>query len=208
MKPVICFDMGGTLVRFEQKFNMYNALSNEFDIPEENIRHFIKSSISILNCDKKQASLKIRCYFELPKESENIIECLIARKADFTLFDDTIDTLNLLKQREYNLIVMSNAISFRTYSLEEMGLSDYISHAAYSFDYGYTKPQQQFFSKVEKNIHISNGQGIIMIGDSLNEDVCGAINAGWSAIYLNRKNKQSVNCRQVNTLRELLCLFQ
>ena len=46
-----------------------------------------------------------------------------------------------------------------------------------------------------------------MIGDSLNEDVCGAINAGWSAIYLNRKNKQSVNCRQVNTLRELLCLF-
>jgi len=209
MKPILCFDLGGTLIRFENAGSMYASLSQIMSIPEEDIRSFVRQSLATINCKKDKAASLLIKNFKVPDNLFYEIENILATKSRYSLFPDTIDTLDTLRQRGYIQIIMSNAISFRTYSLEEMGLSKYICFAAYSFNFGYTKPQQEFFREVDKHIARSLECRITMIGDSYTNDICGAFKAGWDAVYVNRQeqNISAVPCLQIHQLSDLLTWF-
>lgn len=103
----------------------------------------------------------------------------------WNLFTDVEPTLQALKWRGYILCVVSN-FDHRLYDIAKgcPGLAA-IDHWFASVDVGYQKPCVEFFRSVEQRL-ATESQRFLMIGDSLEADYEGAINAKWQARWLNR----------------------
>ena len=120
---------------------------------------------------------------------ESIYEALRTRTPDIrVLFEDTLSTLAVLKERGYLLGVVSN----RHYGgapfhedLREMGLLDYIElrHMAISADLGIRKPNPDIFSHALNSLNVSPEEAV-MVGDSLRGDITGAKRLNILAIWM------------------------
>ncbi len=103
------------------------------------------------------------------------------------LFDDTLSTLTVLKERGYILGVVTN----RHYGgkpfyedLQFMGLLDYFEydHMAISADMGIRKPNPDIFLYALKRLKVQPEEAT-MVGDSLKADVLGAKMLNMMAIW-------------------------
>jgi HAD superfamily hydrolase (TIGR01549 family) len=113
------------------------------------------------------------------KLGENIFEALRIRNSESRLlFDDTLSTLAVLKQRGYILGVVTN----RHYGgrpfhedLQTMGLLDYFEydHMAISADLGIRKPNPNIFMYALNRLNVPPEEAA-MVGDSLRADILGA----------------------------------
>lgn len=72
--------------------------------------------------------------------------------------------------------------------LHNTGLDRYIQRMVISDEIGIQKPDPRLFRYAEMATG-ANRENIVMIGDNPDNDVSGAINAGWKAIYYDRKGK-------------------
>lgn len=112
-------------------------------------------------------------------------------------------------QKKYTLHIISNG--FRETTLTKMdlsGLNPYFTNVIISEEVGVNKPDKAVFQyaldKAGANLEES-----IMIGDSLEADIYGAMNFGMKAIFFNPLNKEKpadVNI-QIGHLEELINLF-
>lgn len=59
-----------------------------------------------------------------------------------------------------------------------------------SYDVGVNKPDKRIFELMEKHLKLSK-EKLFYIGDSLENDVVGANNAGWKVIWINRYNAET-----------------
>jgi putative hydrolase of the HAD superfamily len=88
----------------------------------------------------------------------------------------------------YRLAVGSNAdVSdgpMLAAALARLGISQYFSNFFSSVDLKVRKPDPTFFKKIEKSMGVQPSE-IVMIGDSNVNDVVGAVQAGWRAIWFN-----------------------
>ncbi len=110
---------------------------------------------------------------------EDIFEALRIRNSESRLlFDDTLSTLGVLKQRGYILGVVTN----RHYGgrpfyedLQIMGLLDYFEydHMAISADLGVRKPHPDIFMYALNSFNVPPDEAA-MVGDSLRADILGA----------------------------------
>ncbi|UCH42827.1 MAG: HAD family hydrolase [Dehalococcoidales bacterium] len=124
------------------------------------------------------------------------------RFEDIELFDDVLPTLNEL-QGKYTLGLLSNGNSYP----ERCGLECIFQFVVFSQDYGVEKPDPEFFQIALKEAGCSKEQ-LLNVGDSLNNDVIGATDAGIKCVWLNRKRINIPNDVQVkyeiHSLSELL----
>lgn len=100
------------------------------------------------------------------------------------LFPHTHETLTYLKQK-YSLHLISNGFKESTeYKVKNTQLTPYFENVIISEVIGVNKPDKAIFeyalSKANANVNTS-----LMIGDSLEADVRGALNFGMDAIYFN-----------------------
>jgi HAD superfamily hydrolase (TIGR01549 family) len=119
---------------------------------------------------------------------EAIFEALRVRiPAIRVLFEDTLTTLTVLKERGYLLGVVTN----RDYGgqpfyedLSQMGLLDYIDYAtmAISADLGVRKPHADIFMHALNALHVTPEEAA-MVGDSLRADIVGAKKLHLLAIW-------------------------
>ncbi len=110
---------------------------------------------------------------------EDIYEALRIRNSESRLlFDDTLSTLAVLKQRGYILGIVTN----RHYGgrpfyedLQVMGLLDYFEydHMAISADLGIRKPNPDIFMYALNRLNVPPEEAA-MVGDSLKADILGA----------------------------------
>ncbi|ADU29921.1 HAD-superfamily hydrolase, subfamily IA, variant 1 [Evansella cellulosilytica DSM 2522] len=68
---------------------------------------------------------------------------------------------------------------------------------------GFHKPDYRLFSFVKESVNMKNEE-CIYIGDSWSQDVVGAKNAGWDAIFLNTRNEERKTDHEV--IKELYTL--
>ena len=95
----------------------------------------------------------------------------------------------LARTRELaRLGLLSNTQSFDLDFLERLGLTSLISNRFLSAETGFLKPEPGAFETVQKRLSLFPGQ-IAMVGDSWNDDVLGALEAGWTAIWVNREGR-------------------
>ena len=113
------------------------------------------------------------------------------------LFAGVEKVLQLLKEKGQRIGVISN-MDPRLYGiLQEAGLQHYFEFILPSYDAKCSKPHIDIFKcaleKHSKEPTMPNE--CCHIGDTLNEDYLGAIQAGWNAILVNPSNSQdSIKC--------------
>jgi putative hydrolase of the HAD superfamily len=96
------------------------------------------------------------------------------------LFPEVLDALTVLS-RSYVLGLLSNGNGYP----ERSGLGGTFASVVFSQDHGVEKPDRRLFDVAAAEVGCEPGE-LVMVGDSLPNDVNGAQNAGWRAIWLNR----------------------
>lgn len=105
------------------------------------------------------------------------------------LIEGTIETLDYLKDN-YKLHIITNGFSFvQEVKLQKSNLTDYFVTITNSELAGHKKPHENIFQYALTLANASKNQSI-MVGDSIEADVLGAINFGMKAVYFNPANEQ------------------
>lgn len=126
------------------------------------------------------------------------------RFADTRPYDDVLPTLDALHGR-YRLGLLSNGNSYP----ERCGLPDRFDFVVFSQDYGFEKPDRRLFAIALAQAGCAP-QELLHVGDSLTNDVGGAMGAGVRSVWLNRDGQENATGVQpdfeVTSLTELLGL--
>ena len=121
------------------------------------------------------------------------------------LFPHTHEVLNYLAGK-YTLHIITNGFEeAQIIKMEESKLSPYFQEVIISEHTGFSKPDIRIFDYAMKKTG-ATARDSIMIGDGLEVDVLGALNAEWDAIYFNPDKKfheQDVTY-EISSLVELL----
>ncbi|MDE6549727.1 MAG: YjjG family noncanonical pyrimidine nucleotidase [Muribaculaceae bacterium] len=111
--------------------------------------------------------------------------------------------------KKYLIGVLTNGFTEAQYrKLHSTGLDRYIQRMVISDEIGIQKPDARIFRYAEQETG-AIAETTIMIGDNPDNDIQGALNAGWQAIYFDRKSKPfSSNSHlymgKTNTLLDIL----
>ena len=123
------------------------------------------------------------------------------RFEDILLFDDVLPTLTAL-QGGYALGLLSNG---NTYP-ERCGLGGYFQFVVFAQDHGIQKPDPRLFEIAIERAGCTERQ-LLHVGDSFQNDVIGAKQAGIKSVWLNRQGKNNKAAQQpdfeISSLREL-----
>ena len=117
------------------------------------------------------------------------IHDLYIRSFKVDLVPSVADVLEALS-RKYALAVISNAMSdVPRRAIERSGLERYLDAVVISRDLGIRKPDPEIFRFTLKNLGIESYEAV-HVGDSLDDDVQGAKNAGMGAIWIERPSEE------------------
>lgn len=122
---------------------------------------------------------------------------------DLIPYPETISVLKELKARDYKIAVVSNAPPIHPETLQNLGLHAYVDAWIFSCDVGANKPDPIVFQAALARVGVQPGEAL-MVGDSLEKDVEGAIAAGIDAIQIVRPGTVSDYTNQITNLNELL----
>lgn len=143
----------------------------------------------------------------LSKEmSLKFLEILPTKKI---LFPYTIEILDYLIDKQYQLHLITNGFEKIQWSkLSNSGLTNYFTHVVTSEKSNSLKPKKEIFDYA---LNISGAQlhQSIMLGDNLDADIQGAINAGMDTVFVNHINTSTIlrPTYIINHLKELLTIF-
>lgn len=119
------------------------------------------------------------------------------------LFDGAIEVLEYLRPK-YKLHIITNGFAtVQDKKINNAALSGYFETITNSESAGVKKPNSIIFDYAV-NVAKASKKNSIMIGDCLDADVNGALNAGLDAIFFNEKKVEAPeNIKQINHLLEL-----
>ena len=98
------------------------------------------------------------------------------------LFPDVIETLDYLKKKGYQMHIITNGFSeVQRKKIASSGLGPYFTRIFISEEVKYPKPDKRIFQHALKNCNAKKSRSI-MIGDSWESDIIGAMNTGISQV--------------------------
>lgn len=101
------------------------------------------------------------------------------------LVDGAIEILQSLRAAEVSTGILSNGFAdVQHRKIKRAGLNKLIDLTVLSDDIGIQKPDRRLYIHAMERSGDCNPLHHLMIGDNPDTDICGAINAGWSAILL------------------------
>lgn len=227
IKPVpykhLFFDLDHTLWDFESNARstlatLYKALNlekkgiHDFDLFHKNyLEHNEKLWERYRNGSIRQDELRIKRMrlalldFKIADEtlasemSQQFLELLPTRTI---LFPYTVEILQYLKDKQYILHLVTNGFEKTQHSkLKYSGLDTFFSAVITSEGSNSLKPERAIFDYA---LHQTGARAdnSIMIGDSIEVDIQGAINAGWDQILINHLGIQP-SIRPTYTVKNL-----
>jgi putative hydrolase of the HAD superfamily len=125
------------------------------------------------------------------------------------LFPDTIEVLHYLKDKGYRLHIITNGFESTQHSkMTYSGLDGFFEQVITSEGSNSLKPQKEIFDYALAKAG-ARPEESIMIGDALDVDIAGAINAGMDQVHVNYNNlPQNIKpTYTVTHLRELKEIF-
>ena len=134
------------------------------------------------------------------------LELLPTRKI---LFADAIETLQYLKDKGYQLHLITNGFEETQHcKLRNCGISDFFVEVVTSEGSNSMKPKKEIFEYALTKAKALQHQSI-MIGDSIEVDIKGALNAGIDQVYVNHLGEICTikPTFTVYTLKELQNIF-
>ncbi len=214
MKPkVISFDLDGTLVdkNFDDSlwFQELPRLYAE--------KHGVSFQEAWKHCTDSYAGLgdqDLRWYdidhwlsqFEISVPSSKLIDDLSHM---IKLFDDSVPALESLKNKGYDLIVLSNANrKFLDVKIKAEGMKYFFSRVySVTSDFGQVKKSRDVYEKICAELKIAPGE-MVHVGDHEGFDYLAPLEAGVHAFLLDRFGRHpQVSKNKVATLEEFAKLF-
>ncbi|MHB8483155.1 MAG: HAD-IA family hydrolase [Nitrospiria bacterium] len=121
------------------------------------------------------------------------------------LFPDTTDVLTALKQKGYRLGMITN-FDTRVYEVTgALGIGHLLDTMTLSSEAGAPKPDPAIFHKAVEAHQVKPSEAL-HVGDSLSDDVKGALNAGLQAVLIDRRHlfQPDEDYIKIESLTELL----
>ena len=207
---VIVFDLDNTLIDRQRAFTEMLKDRIELTLPEDK-KHLKEQAIQdILMWDdngtvSRSVSFKKYCdkYEVTCMTSEELSTYWTTISGSVVyLFDDVIDVIAYLKEK-YRLAILTNGspISQRR-KLESTGILNMFELSVVSGEVGIDKPDPRIFDVMCERLNVKP-EDCLYIGDNYVNDVLGARNAGWNAIYLNRLHLASDETQMIDSLEKL-----
>ena len=125
-----------------------------------------------------------------------------------TLFDGTIEILTYLKAK-YSLHIITNGFGeIQNDKIEKSGIKSFFTELITSDEVGLKKPNPKVFEYALSKANAKT-QESIMIGDSMEADIQGAINVGMKAIHFNPdkllfKKHHKIEINHLNEIKNYL----
>ncbi|MBC7866266.1 MAG: noncanonical pyrimidine nucleotidase, YjjG family [Gloeobacteraceae cyanobacterium ES-bin-316] len=114
--------------------------------------------------------------------SADFLEILPTQKE---VFPHTFEIMDYLKAKKYDLHLITNGFEKTQWSkLQHCGLDKYFTHVITSESSNSLKPKKEIFEYAMAKAGASTRDSI-MIGDNLDADIQGGINAGMDTIFVN-----------------------
>lgn len=195
---------------------------NKINIPYDSLKPFLQKGLPWHEYEKSHKELfKKDTWWEyVNKYLENILITLGISKAKeiasafkdhyldiqyWHLYDDTIQTLETLKEAGYIHIIASNHVPELPLLLQQLNLTQYFDHIYCSAMMNYEKPNVHFFKEIFNDLGYDHEY--IMIGDNYNADIRAAKHANiQKAILVHNPNKMRYEdaCENLYEVIELL----
>ncbi len=122
------------------------------------------------------------------------------------LKEGCLDTLTYLAGR-YRLHIITNGFKeVQHVKLEGSGIKHFFDQVIISEEHGLVKPDEKIF-RLAENMAATSREYCVMIGDSFESDISGALNAGWEAIHLTQEKTEHFKGTAIRRLEELTALF-
>ena len=207
---IIIFDLDNTLIDFdacesyalEYAFNLMNVPINL-----ELINDFSKIDRKLWNTGSynsvKVSSDKIPLKrFEILFSKHNIINVDVSKVNDLFMegfskaiypYEESESILEYLTNKGYVITVATNGLMKLQYPrIVNSSLGKYITQIVASEEVSYNKPNPSIFNKILEDNNFLPKQAIV-IGDSLSNDIQGAINAKVKSIWFNSKMEKTIS---------------
>lgn len=139
-----------------------------------------------------------------PELIEILSQEFISRTPQKTnLIDGALDVLNTLHGK-YNLAVITNGFPEAQHiKMEKSGLARFFQHVIVSEEVGVHKPDIKIFRHAMQLTGASIASECMMIGDTFQTDIFGALNAGMTAIHYSPHEGSEAHALPVITIRRL-----
>lgn len=203
------FDLDHTLWDFETNSLLtLKALYDEYDLTKMNISSFTefhkiymehnkrlwdKYSKGLIKQDELRWKRMWHTLLDFKIGNEPLAREMSARYLNIlpnqkALFAYTVEILNYLSHKKYQLHIVSNGFEEVQYNkLKKAGIIKYFSEIITSEGSNHTKPQKEIFEYAINKAGALLKESI-MIGDNLEADIQGAINAGMDSVFVNHIN--------------------
>jgi putative hydrolase of the HAD superfamily len=122
----------------------------------------------------------------------------------WVLYPETMEVLEVLKERGLKLGVISN-FDDRAYSvMRSLNILQFFDAVTLSSETGYCKPDREIFEAAVRNLGAAAAE-VLLVGDSLHDDVEAAMRAGLSAVLIDRQNRHQAvsHLKRISSLKEL-----
>jgi putative hydrolase of the HAD superfamily len=108
-----------------------------------------------------------------------------AANQHFEMYDDVPDALRALTGAGIRIGLISNSHRCLDSFQSHFELREYIAASVSSVDHGYMKPHPSIFHSVLDQLGVAPADAV-MVGDSVSQDIRGALRAGMRAVLLQR----------------------
>lgn len=129
-------------------------------------------------------------------------ECALAFQIDYERYQNEIfiipemkETLKFLNDREIKIGIITNGPNeHQKKKINVLGLEQWISkeNITISGEVGFAKPGREIFQIAKEKMKIQENN-IYYVGDSFENDVVGALNVGWTPIWINKRKREISN---------------
>ncbi|RKQ29242.1 HAD family hydrolase [Oceanobacillus halophilus] len=141
-------------------------------------------------------------------------EAYVEEQQKIFLFDEVVELLDFLHKQGKQLAILTNGSEgHQSMKIKQLNLSRWIpdEHTFISGAIGYAKPTQEVFRIIEDKLQLDRAT-TVYVGDSFANDMVGAKQAGWNAVWMNHRKREMpentvVPDKVVYNAEELLKLF-
>jgi len=219
-KKVICFDLYWTLIKRPNSLKTIKSIFKIFGVEPFKKLHKVVQTV-----EKKDVKSKCEeIWLKINKYIMDLFDSHTEKEIDWTVIhEETLEVLKALKDNWYKLAVISNISEDFEKPFRDLIPDDLFDYKVFSYKEKVMKPDKLIFERT-RNYANKDGKNntdstieykmedMIMIWDSLKDDVNWAKNAWMDAILLDRGwseisfNKEK-NIIKINTLRSLYDIF-
>lgn len=203
MIKYVLFDLDGTILDFKRgEKTAFTATIEEFTdyrLNNEDILLFSEINERLFNeyasGKMKRIEFQEKRFEEISKKLNINLDYSLANKFFLStlrytadMYDDVIPALEYLSKK-YTLLIASNGITdIQTKRLDKAGILQLFTKIYASEEIGANKPNIKFFDYIFNDLNDYDKSKYIIIGDRLETDILGGINANIKTVLINRDN--------------------